>query len=323
MLDNQPASRMILLMYEPAQAHLQRLQEAAPGHEIAIARSEEEAHACITNAEIVLGNRFFIQSLPFAKKLRWMQSNSVGVDLILTQKQRLVDNNIILTCARGVYDSELAEHTITLLLTLFRDIHLLRDEQNAHSWQRHKLRTLQNSHCLILGWGSLAKEIARLIAAFGGRVSAVRNRPDDSEADGIKVFGQRTWQAQLSQTDALIICLPKTPATHHFVNENILDQLPESAFVVNIGRGGTLADDALLKRVQTGRLAGAALDVFESEPLPSSHPIWTESRIMITPHVGRSLEGPEYKWQSLFEENLARYVRGETLLNVVNYEKGY
>jgi phosphoglycerate dehydrogenase-like enzyme len=314
---------MILLMYEPEQAHLQRLRQAAPDHPIAIAHSLEEACRLIGKAEIVLGNRYFIQSLPFAENLLWMQSNSVGVDVILTEKQRLLDKGITLTCARGVYDAELAEHTLALLLTLFRGMHLLRDEQGSHSWRRHRLRTLHGSRCLILGWGSLAQAIARLITAMGGRVSAVRNRPGDSEDEGIPLFGQQTWQAQLPETDALINCLPKTPETLHFVDGHILDQLPGRAFVVNIGRGGTLDDQALLKRVQTGRLAGAALDVFEEEPLPESHPMWAEPRIMVTPHVGRSLEGPEYKWQSLFEENLARYVRGETLLNIVNYEKGY
>lgn len=314
---------MILLMYDPAPAHLQRLQQAAPDHEIAIARSLEEARTLIETAEIVLGNRYFIQSLPSAKQLRWMQSNSVGVDIILTKKQLLLDKGITLTCARGVYDSELAEHTLTLLLSLFRNIHLLRDEQRTHSWQRHGLRTLHGSRCLILGWGSLAQEIARLITVMGGRIAAVRNQPHDSEEEGISLFGQQTWQAQLPETDALIICLPKTAETYHFVNGPILDQLSDNAFVINIGRGGTLDDQALLERVQTGQLAGAALDVFEEEPLPPSHPLWAEPKIMITPHVGRSLEGPEFKWQPLFEENLARYVRGETLLNVVNYKKGY
>lgn len=314
---------MILLMYEPVQAHLQRLQQAAPDHEIAIAHSLEEAQKLIEDAEIVLGNRYFIQSLRFAEKLLWMQSNSVGVDIILTEKQRLLDKGITLTCVRGVYDAELAEHALTLLLSLFRNIHLLRDEQREHSWQRHRLPTLYGSRCLILGWGSLAQEIAQRVTAMGGRVSAVRNRPYDSEEHGISLFGHQTWQAQLPETDALIICLPKTSETHHFVNGTILDQLPDHAFVINIGRGGTLDDLALLERVRSGTLAGAALDVFENEPLPASHPMWAEPGIIITPHVGRSLEGPEYKWQSLFEENLARYVRGETLLNIVNYEKGY
>nr|WP_295928101.1 D-2-hydroxyacid dehydrogenase [uncultured Dyadobacter sp.] len=314
---------MILLMYEPVPEHFNRLQQIAPDHRIAIAHSEQEARTLISGAEIVLGNRYFIQSLPFARQLRWMQSNSVGVDLILSEKQHLVDNNILLTCARGIYDPELAEHTMALLLTLFRQIHLLRDEQNGSQWQRHRLRTLHGSRCLILGWGSLAREIARLITAMGGEVSATRNQMEDSQEGSVTIFGRQSWQSRLADADALIICLPKTKATAHLVNKQILDQLPPTAFVVNIGRGGTLDDEALLRQVRAGKLAGAALDVFEQEPLPPSHGIWQEPRIMVSPHVGRSLEGPVYKWQPLFEANLARYLRGERLVNVVDYDKGY
>ncbi|WAC12724.1 D-2-hydroxyacid dehydrogenase [Dyadobacter pollutisoli] len=314
---------MILLMYEPVPDHLQSLKNIAPQHEIVMAHSEEEAQRLIENAEIVLGNRYFLQSLPFARKLRWMQSNSVGVDLILKAKQSLIDKNITLTCARGVYDAELAEHTIALLLSLFRSLPSLRDEQNEGSWQRHRLSTLHGSSCLILGWGSLGKKIASYIKALGGKVAGVRNQPDDSLEGETMLFGSSNWRNQLPLTDALIICLPKTPETYHFIGKNELRALPSSAFVVNIGRGGTLDDMALLEMVQSGNVAGAALDVFEQEPLPAGHPIWKEPKIFVSPHVGRSLEGPVFRWQSLFEQNLERYLRGEALLNVVNYQKGY
>jgi phosphoglycerate dehydrogenase-like enzyme len=314
---------MILLMYEPVPDHLQKLKSIAPQQDIVTAHSEEEAHRLIENAEIVLGNRYFLQSLPFAGKLRWMQSNSVGVDLILKKKKSLLDKNIILTCARGVYDAELAEHTITLLLSLFRSIPILRDEQNKVNWQRHRLSTLHGSQCLIVGWGSLGKKIASLIAALGGKVAGVRNQPDDSQEGETVLYGSKNWRQQLPFTDALIICLPKTPETYHFIGKDELRSLPASAFVVNIGRGGTLDDMALLETIQSGNLAGAALDVFEEEPLPASHPIWKEPKIFVSPHVGRSFEGPVFRWQSLFEQNLERYLHGEELLNVVNYQKGY
>jgi phosphoglycerate dehydrogenase-like enzyme len=314
---------MILLMYEPVPEHLQKLKSIAPEHDIITAHSEEEAKHLIESAEVVLGNRYFLQSLPFAKKLRWMQSNSVGVDLILKEKQSLIDKNIVLTCARGVYDAELAEHTIALLLSLFRSLPTLRDEQNKGTWQRHRLSTLHGSKCLIVGWGSLAKKIASHITALGGKVAGVRNQPDDLQEGETTVYGSKTWRQQLPLTDALIICLPKTTQTYHLIDREELHALPASAFVVNIGRGGTLNDTALLEAIQTGNLAGAALDVFEEEPLPASHQIWKEPKILVSPHVGRSLEGPVFRWQSLFEQNLERYLRGEALLNVVNYEKGY
>lgn len=99
--------------------------------------------------------------------------------------------------------------------------------------------------------------------------------------------------------------------------------MPPGAYVVNIGRGDTLDENALLKQIRENRLAGAALDVFTEEPLPTSSPLWDEPRILISPHAGRSLEGPEYRWFGLFEENLRRYLGGQQLLNIVDYGKGY
>ncbi len=314
---------MILLMYPPPPDHLERLQRAAPDHEIRHAGSEEEARLLVRDAEIVMGNRYFIQSLPYAGKLRWFQSNSVGVDLILSQKEFLKQQGIRLTCARGVYDTELAEHTLAMILALYRSLPLLRDEQNRKNWKRHRLKTFRGSRCLILGWGSLSRHIASVLAAMGGKVSAVRNQLSDSVFGDVQVFGQSSWRQQLPHTDLLIICLPKTPETCHFVGAQELSRLPSSAFVVNIGRGGTLDDQALCQRVSAGQLAGAALDVFEEEPLPHDSKLWTEPRILVSPHAGRSLEGPGYKWFDLFEENLRRYLAGEELLNLVDYDKGY
>jgi len=314
---------MILLMYEPPPEHLDNLQKVAPLMRIAWAKSRTEARHLMIDAEVVMGNRYLVQSIPYATRLRWVQSNSVGVDFILKAKEELAKGSIILTSAKGVYDHELAEHTLALLLSLYRQLPLLRDEQNQQSWRRHTLPTIRGSRCLILGWGSLARHIARLLGTLGATVSGVRNSPVDSESDGCRVYGHVSWRSQLPSTDALILCLPRTTATYHLVSEAELSLLPPHAFLVNIGRGGTLDETALLKCVRGNRLAGAALDVFENEPLPADHPLWREPRVVVSPHVGRSLERPPYRWQTLFEENLRRYVRGESLRNVVDYEKGY
>lgn len=312
-----------MLMYEPPEDHFDRLRSIAPGYEFRVAASENEAMRLIPEAEIVLGNRYFTQSLPFAQKLKWMQSNSVGVDLILAQKDLLSQKGIVLTCARGVYDTEMALHALGLVLSLFRSLHLLRDEQLRHSWQRHRLRDFEGNRCLILGWGSLAQKIAGHLTAFGGRVSAVRNQSHDSEDGEIKIFGRDSWEEQLPLTDLLVLCLPKTAGTMRLVGRPQLEKLPSTAFVVNIGRGGTLDDDALADLVRDRSIAGAALDVFEQEPLPPVHPIWAIPEIIVSPHVARSLEGPYFKWFPLFENNLARYIGGQPLLHQVDYARGY
>ncbi len=314
---------MILLMYPPPPYHFRKLREIAGDMEIRVAADEGEAKSYIEEAEIVMGNRHFIQSLPYARKLRWMQSNSVGVDIILQKKELLIEKGILLTCARGVYDQELTEHTLALILTLSRSVHILRDHQHKRLWQRHRLMILEEKKCLILGWGSLARRVAVVLSGLGMEVSGARNLETDSTDGHFAVYSRSSWKTRLAETDFLVICLPKTPETIHYVGAAELSLLPAGAYVVNIGRGGTLDENALLQQIRENRLAGAALDVFTEEPLPLSSPLWEEPHILVSPHAGRSLEGPDYRWFGLFEENMRRYLGGQQLLNIVDYGKGY
>ncbi|PLS83608.1 MAG: D-2-hydroxyacid dehydrogenase [Chloroflexi bacterium] len=314
----------ILLMYPPSADHLAALQAVAPGAELCVAQDEAHAARLIGDAEVVLGNRYFLQSLPYAQRLRWMQSNSMGVDRILTAGVGL--DNIVLTNARGVYDDELAEHTLALIFALVRQLHYARDDQQAQRWQRRSLRTIGGMQALILGWGGIGQALAQRLLALGVRVHAARQRhlgPPATDAQDVTMHGPHTWRAALPTTDILLLALPLTPATHHVVGAAELAALPPDALVVNVGRGGTLDEQTLLNALQRDRLSGAGLDVLEHEPLPPDHPLWREPKVLITPHVGRSIERPPFRWEPLFVENVRRYVRGEPLLNVVDQRRGY
>ncbi|MGZ5446330.1 MAG: D-2-hydroxyacid dehydrogenase [Thermoanaerobaculia bacterium] len=290
----------ILLVYEPGAEHLGRLQSAAPRADFLVAHDEDEARALMIDADAVLGNRWFYQTVDAATRLRWMQSNSMGVDLIL---ERAAHRDFVLTCARGVYDAEVAQHAVALALALVRGLPAFRDAQHRAKWNRTRLRDLGDMDALILGWGGVGQRIARLLEPFGTRVQAGRS-------DGAYSF----------DVDLLFLALPLTPRTRHLVGANELRALRPGAFVVNVGRGETLDTDALLAATHLG---GAALDVFESEPLPAEHPLWARRDILITPHVARSIEEPPYRWEPLFEENVRRFAAGEPLLHVVDREKGY
>src|SRR4051794_7213968 len=150
------------------------------------------------------GNRYFLQSLSHARRLRWMQSNSMGVDLILRARATLED--VILTCARGVYDDEIAEHALALMLALTRGVHHARDDQREQRWVRRPLRTLAGTRALVVGWGGIGRGIARRLAALGVRVEGVRRRghgePRDDET-GFVVWGPITWRRALPMTDSL------------------------------------------------------------------------------------------------------------------------
>lgn len=299
----------ILLMYEPNARHFEALKKAAPFAHFDIAKDEQMAQKSIAEADVVLGNRYFVQSLPFAKKLKWMQSNSAGLDLILVSPHAHAP--FLLTSSRGIYDEEVAEHTLALILCLARKLHLFRDEQKREAWNRVPLGQIAHSHCLILGYGSIGRAIGKKLMALGAHVEGVaKNTP-------------LTWQKSLPQIDFFIVSLPLTPSTRNLVESSILKQLPPRAYLINVGRGETVDEISLLHQIQIGALAGAALDVFEHEPLVRNHPFWKEEKIVITPHNARSPEERVHLWETLFEENVRRFYSGNPLLNLVNKRAGY
>src|SRR5205807_41159 len=161
-------------MCRPSAEHEQALRRAAPGARLEAAGDERNADDLIRAADAVLGNRFFLQSLPHARRLRWMQSNSAGVDVILNAGPEL--DGVVLTCARGVYDDEVADHAAALVLGLARGLHPARDDQLAHRWDRRSLETLRGRRALVLGWGGIGRGIARRLSGFGMHVDGVRRR---------------------------------------------------------------------------------------------------------------------------------------------------
>jgi phosphoglycerate dehydrogenase-like enzyme len=310
----------VLLMYEPSPEHLDALRRAAPGARLRMATDERSAAELIRDAEAVLGNRWFLQTVERARRLRWMQSGSHGVDVILAADPPLGD--AVLTSARGVYDDEIADHALALLTALSRGIHRFRD---ARDWQPRRLRTLAGGRAVVLGWGGVGRATARRLAACGLAVEGVRRRHAGPPAreDGFLVHGPGSWREAIAGADVLVLALPLTPATRHLVGAQELAALAPGALVVNVGRGGTLDDEAAFDAVEAGHLGGAGLDVLEHEPPPAGSRAWSLADVLITPHVARSREIAPYRWEPLFEENLRRYVAGEPLLNVVDREAGY
>ncbi len=315
----------ILLMYSPGAHHFEALREAAPSAQLAVAESLASAAEQIKDADVVMGNRYFLQSLPYARNLSWMQSGSMGVDTILEGGGTAIRDLTITSC-RGVYDSEIAEHALSLILAFYRGVHLARDYQRQGCWKRIPLRSLAGTRALILGWGGVGQRIAHYMRALNVRVQGVRRRHNGApqkNSDGFLIWGADSWRDALPQTDILVLALPKTAQTHHLVSRPELNGLPRDALLVNVGRGGTLDETALHLTLDEGHLLGAALDVFEHEPLPEHHWIWTHEKILITPHWARSIETPPYRWEPLFVENLRRFYQGEVLLNVVDKCAGY
>lgn len=307
-------------MYRPEPEHWERLRSLVPNATLVVAESEEHAAKEVSNADAILGNRYCMQVLPGAARLRWIQSNSVGMDLLLSCPA--VHNDSITLCnARGVYDDELADHTLALVLALARGLPELARQQAQQSWRRFQRPALRGARALILGAGRVAAAVATRLNAFGVDCAASCLRPREQPAPFGAVLEGDLWRPRLREADYLIVTLPLTARTRDVVDESVLAQLPDGAAVVNVARG-ELLDEAALRR-HLPRLAGAALDVFRSEPLPAGHWMWSHPQVLISPHLGRSPEQHRFAFQELFEENVRRFAGGLPLLNVVDKLEGY
>ncbi len=316
--------RRVLLFYRPHPEHLARLRAAAPDHELVVAATEAEALAAAPGAVAILGNRFFLQTLPVARRLRWFQSNSVGMDLVLSDPL-LRRRGIVVTNVRGVYDDELADHALALLLAAVRGVAAADRDLRDGRWERRPLPHLAGRRVLVLGFGGVGRAICRRLVASGAEVRALCRRPhrsrDAARALGVTLAGSEALPDELAAAWAVMVALPLTPATRGLLDRRRLSLLPDGAFLVNVARGALIEDAAL--REQLPRLGGVGLDVFAEEPLPPGHWLREEPRAVLTPHVGRSPETGRPRWERLFEENLGRFAAGEPLLNVVDLEAGY
>jgi phosphoglycerate dehydrogenase-like enzyme len=255
------------------------------------------------------------------KSVRWVQTLAAGPDAVL---QAGFAPDVLVTAGLGLHDKPVAEHTLALVLAAARRLNLLVRAQIGHRWAGElgglqpvrdagSFRTLREAKVLIWGFGGIAATLAPLLAALGAEVIGVARRA--GERHGFPVVTGAELPGLLPDTDLLINILPATPETAGVLNAAILERLPPRAWVVNVGRGATLDEDALLGAIRSGRLAGAALDVFDTEPLPRTSGLWDEPNVIITPHAagGRPLGA-----SALLTENLAAFVTGAPLRNLIS-----
>jgi phosphoglycerate dehydrogenase-like enzyme len=230
---------------------------------------------------------------------------------------------------RGLHDQPVAEHTVALLLAAARRLHLMRDAQSAHRWPAELggaqpdrnpdvFTTLQDSNVTIWGFGSIGARLAPMLTALGARVTGVATRA--GTRDGYEVVAADRLDDLLPTTDALVMILPASVATAGALDARRLALLPRHAWVVNVGRGASVDEAALVAAIKAGAIGGAALDVFSEEPLPATSPLWGLRSVIISPHAagGRPLGADAF-----VRENVRRLVQGEPLLNVIDRTKGY
>jgi phosphoglycerate dehydrogenase-like enzyme len=261
------------------------------------------------------------EALCRAALVRWVQLPSAGVEAYAA----LLDEHrsITWTSAKGLYGGAVGEHAVAMLLTLRRS---LLDHAVSASWSTHvATRPLWGSGdtVVLLGGGGIAQTVAELLAPYQLRVLVVRRSDSAFPAPHAAVFGQEAVDDALRDADAVISTLPLTECTRGLLDERRLRLLAPGAVVVNVGRGGTLDQRAVLELLKDGTLAGAGLDVTEPEPLPSDDPLWRHPRCLITSHTSNPDDWRRARFAELVEDNVGRHVRDEPLRGQVDPTAGY
>jgi phosphoglycerate dehydrogenase-like enzyme len=257
---------------------------------------------------------------PRAERLRWIHAAGVGVDWALFPE--LVDSDVVLTNCRGVFDESMPEYTLSLLLALAKELPATVDDQRGRRWRHRPLSPLRGRRATVVGAGSIGRATTRLLRAVGMDVTVVaRTARDDAELGRIHAS---TDLAELAAvTDALVLVTPLTDHSRGLVDASVLAALPRGSWLVNIGRGAVVDEAALVASLGSGRLAGAALDVFATEPLPPEHPLWAMSNVIVSPHIGGDVPGWLESFSRSFLDELDRFMAGRPLMNVVDKRLGY
>jgi phosphoglycerate dehydrogenase-like enzyme len=315
--------------FTPPASQLERLRAQFPALRIGECQDSELAEA-ITEARALLTWQFPPSALERARRLRFVMYAADG----LGPKRlypALVNSPVQVTNSRGARSQAMAEHAIGMLLALSRRLHEARDAQRDARWCKDELITgrlpgeLFGQSIVLLGAGEIGARIGRILAhGFGCSLRVLRARPGLGDAGlSAPVFGLSQRLAAFQGANAVIASLPPTEEARGLIDQAALSALAPGALVVNVGRGGTIDEDALVKALSAEHLGGAALDVFAEEPLPAASPLWTRKDVLITPHSAGVT--PEL-WPRVFEifsDNLARSEAGLPLRKVVDKALGY
>lgn len=319
----------ILLALEPdalSDEQLERVRERiSDDRPLVVTRDEDEIEAIIDEVEIVTG--WFPRSLlPQASNLQWFQQWAAGADWLLRHPEA-ADMDFVLTNVSGIHAIQITEHIFAFLLAFARALPQAIRAQRRREWiphhQREHLFELADKTMLLIGVGAIGERVARTAAAMDIHVLGVRRDPTVG-AEGVEsMFGPDRLLDLLPRADFVVITVPLTEETRGMIGERELRAMKPTAYLVNVGRGGTVDEDALLQALQEGSIAGAGLDVFEEEPLPEDSPLWELEDLIITSHYAGIT--PHYRERALqvFLDNLRRYQAGEPLRNVVDKELGY
>ena len=281
-----------------------------------------------------------VPPLQKAPNLQWVQTHYAGIDSL--QDTDLWSSDVLITTASGVHAVNMAQYAMTQILVWAHRVPNWFAYKQEKSWASNRWETfvpqeLNGKTLGILGYGSIGRELARIAKPFGLKILATKrdarqlrdfgySAPGKGDPDGHvpdRVYPSEATRSMVAECDFVVITLPLTERTRHLFNEEMFKAMKSTAFLVNVGRGGIINEVDLVRGLKKGWLAGAGLDVYETEPLPDDSPLWEMQNVIMTPHTSGFTSHYDNRATDIFAENLRRYLAGESLLNLVNREEEY
>ena len=286
---------------------------------------ETELADALPGADVLFMWDFLSEALaeawPRAGGPDWVHIASAGVDRLLFPG--LVEGDAVVTNSRGVFDEPIAEYVLGLVLAFAKDLHTTVRLQGERRWRHRETERVTGARALVVGTGPIGRAIGRRLSAAGLSVSGAGRTARDADPDFGLVHPMERLGEALAWADYVVLAAPLTEQTRRMIDAAALDRMRPSARLINVGRGALVAEADLVEALRAGRIAGAALDVFEDEPLPESSPLWDMPDVVVSPHMSGDVLGWRDELVRMFAANFDRYLSGRPLRNVVDKRLGY
>lgn len=294
--------------------------------EVRFAADGEELKRVLPGAEALFVWDFRARELRdawgFADSLRWVHVAGAGVDAVLFPELAESDE-VTVTNSRGVFDRSIAEYVIGAMLVFEKDLLRTLELQRRKEWRHRESGMLSGKRLLVVGAGPIGRMISAYAESLGMKPSAVARTARQKDPDFERVFASGDLDEALPHADYVVIAAPLTEDTRDMFGKKQFEKMKPEAWLINIGRGATVDEDALIEALREKKISGAALDVFREEPLPEESPLWEMDEVIISPHMSGDFVGWTGALGELFAENFRRWREGEELFNIVDKERGY
>ncbi len=321
------SSMKVLVLNNPTARYLRVLANLPETTDIVVGNCLEAFSNHLEDADVIFAGmntgELFQQVLPLTKRVRWIHSFSAGVEGLMSPE--LQRSPIPFTNGRGVFARSLGEFVMASVLFFAKDLRRLVRNQTAGVWEQFDNEEIHGKTMGIIGYGEIGRAAAERAHAFGMRIVALRRRPEISADDPCidKIFLPEERLALLAESDYVVVSTPLTAATRGFIGEPELRAMKPGAVIINVGRGPVIVETALIRALEENWIRGAALDVFDNEPLPAQHPFYRMENVLLSPHCADHTATWLEDAMELFVDNFMRFEAGQPLRNVVDKSGGY